>query len=246
MTRNDEAIRLGTRHFGIQPLTHVEIFTSGLRMRLMLAIPERFVAECGVLTAVQAATILLMPPVQEVEVKLRVSDLEALTRKLSASSFKLLTPRTHEMNTLYDFASQSLRNRGEVLRLRRYGDRWTVTHKSKGSSGKHKSRMETETQIQDGEALAHIFMAVGLAPSFRYEKFRAEWSDGEGHLVLDETPIGNIAEFEGTPEWIDRTAAQLGVKQSEYITMSYAQMFAAWRAESGSKAAEMTWAAIGR
>ena len=59
--------------------------------------------------------------------------------------------------------------------------------------------------------MAHIFMAVGLAPSFRYEKFRAEWSDGEGHVVLDETPIGNIAEFEGTPEWIDRTAAQLGV-----------------------------------
>jgi adenylate cyclase class 2 len=215
-------------------------------MRLMLEVPEWLVTDAECRLPFKAATIVFMPPVQEVEVKLRVFDLEALTRKLSASSFKLLTPRTHEMNTLYDFPTQSLRNRGEVLRLRKYGNRWTVTHKSKGSSGKHKSRMETETQVQDGEALAHIFMALGLAPSFRYEKFRAEWSDGEGHVVLDETPIGNIAEFEGTPEWIDRTAAQLGVKQSEYITMSYAQMFAAWRDESGSKAAEMTWAAIGR
>ncbi|MFL6436882.1 MAG: class IV adenylate cyclase [Terriglobales bacterium] len=215
-------------------------------MRLMLEVPEWLVTDAECRLPFKAATIVFMPPVQEVEVKLRVFDLEALTRKLSASSFKLLTPRTHEMNTLYDFPSQSLRNRGEVLRLRKYGNRWTVTHKSKGSSGKHKSRMETETQVQDGEALAHVFMALGLSPSFRYEKFRAEWSDGEGHVVLDETPIGNIAEFEGTPGWIDRTAARLGVKQSEYITMSYAQMFAAWRDESGSKAAEMTWAAIGR
>ena len=194
----------------------------------------------------KAATILLMPPVHEVEVKLRVADLDALTRKLSAASFKLSTPRTHEMNTLYDFSSKALRNRGEVLRIRKYGEKWTVTHKSKGNAGKHKSRMETETKLEDGEALAHIFAALGLSPSFRYEKFRAEWSDGEGHVVLDETPIGNIAEFEGTPEWIDRTAAQLGVKQSEYITMSYAQMFAAWRDKSGSKASEMTWAAIGK
>ena len=41
------------------------------------------------------------------------------------------------------------------------------------------------------------------------------------------------------------TAAQLGVKQSEYITMSYAQMFTAWREKTGSKVRDMTWAAIG-
>ena len=185
-----------------------------------------------------------MPPAQEVEVKLRISDLDALTRKLTAAGFKLVTPRTHEMNTLYDFRGGTLRSRGEVLRIRKYGDKWTVTHKTKGSAGKHKSRMETETRLEDGEALAHIFDALGLEPSFRYEKYRAEWSDGEGHVVLDETPIGNIAELEGTPEWIDKTAAHLGVKDSEYITQSYAQMFYAWRDQTDHKAKEMTWAEI--
>ncbi|HVH89324.1 MAG TPA: class IV adenylate cyclase [Terriglobales bacterium] len=194
----------------------------------------------------RAATILPMPPAQEIEVKLRVADVEALTRKLASSGFKLLTPRTHEMNTLYDFSDGRLRRRGEVLRIRKYGEKWTVTHKSKGSAGKHKSRMETETQVEDGEALADIFESLELNPSFRYEKYRAEWSDGQGHIVLDETPIGYIAELEGTAEWIDRTAARLEIKESEYITMSYAQMFSEWRAKSGSKAREMTWAEIGR
>ena len=185
-----------------------------------------------------------MPPAQEVEVKLHVDELEALSRKLRASEFKLVTPRTHEMNTLYDFGGGELRARGEILRIRKYGDKWTVTHKTKGGLGKHKSRVETETQVEDGEALAHIFGALGLIPSFRYEKYRAEWSDGEGHVVLDETPIGNIAELEGSPEWIDRTAARLGIEETEYITQSYAQLFAAWRERTRSRAREMTWAEI--
>jgi len=185
-------------------------------------------------------------PAEEVEVKLRVDDLAALTQRLTASQFKLVTPRSHEMNTLYDFPDRRLRARGEVLRIRKYGAKWTVTHKSKGNSGKHKSRSETETPIEDGEALAHIFSAIGLAPSFRYEKYRAEWSDGEGHVVLDETPIGNIAELEGSPKWIDRTAARLGIKESEYITQSYAQMFAAWCDRTRSKARDMTWAEVAK
>jgi adenylate cyclase class 2 len=181
---------------------------------------------------------------QEVEIKLRVGDLEELTRELSAANFKLVTPRTHEMNTLYDFRGGQLRARGEVLRIRKYGDKWTVTHKTKGNTGKHKSRMETETKLEDGEALAQIFEAIGLIPSFRYEKYRAEWSDGEGHVLLDETPIGNIVELEGAPEWIDRVAKQLDIKESEYITQSYTQMFYAWKDETGSKAREMTWAEV--
>ena len=185
-----------------------------------------------------------MPPAQEVEVKLQVEDLDVLARKLAASGFKLVTPRTHEMNTLYDFRGEPLRARGEVLRIRKYGDKWTVTHKTKGNIGRHKTRLETETKVEDGEALAHIFESVGLSPSFRYEKYRAEWSDGEGHVVLDETAIGNIAELEGTPEWIDRTAKQLGIKDSEYITQSYAQMFYTWKERTGSKAKEMTWKEI--
>lgn len=185
-------------------------------------------------------------PAEEVEIKLQVSDVDSLTSMLSASHFKLITARTHEMNTLYDFPDRRLRVRGEVLRIRKYGSKWTLTHKTKGNSGKHKSRAETETQIEDGEALAHIFAAIGLFPSFRYEKYRAEWSDGEGHVVLDETPIGNIAELEGSPKWIDRTAANLGIKESEYITQSYAQLFAAWCERTRSKARDMTWEEIAK
>lgn len=187
-----------------------------------------------------------MASAQEIEIKFRVDDLSALNAELRRLGFQLITQPTHEMNTLYDFADGRLRARGEVLRIRKYGEKWTLTHKAKGAAGKHKSRAETETQLADGEALAHIFFqSLGLEPSFRYEKYRAEWSDDQGHAVLDETPIGNLAELEGPPEWIDRIAAKLGIKESEYITLSYAQMFYEWRQRTQSKAKEMTWKETG-
>jgi len=57
----------------------------------------------------------------EVEIKFRVDDLRRLARKLKAAGFRLVTPRTREINTLYDLPGAVLRNRKELLRLRQYG-----------------------------------------------------------------------------------------------------------------------------
>ena len=182
---------------------------------------------------------------KEVEIKFRVADIAALETKLRAAGFKLKTARTHEFNTLYDHPDRWLRKRGEVLRIRKYDDTWTLTHKAKSDAGPHKSRIETETKVEEGEQLAAIFVALGYQPTFRYEKFRTEWAGGGGHVVIDETPIGNIAEIEGVAEWIDETAKNLGVESREYSTKSYAELFAEWKRETRSDAAEMTWKAIG-
>jgi len=181
---------------------------------------------------------------QEVEIKFLVADARALARRLRASEFRMVTRRTHEMNVLYDLPGNPLRQRGEILRLRKYGSRWTFTHKSKGTARRHKSRRELETEVADGASLDGILRALGFAPSFRYEKFRSEWTDGHGHVVIDETPIGTVAEIEGAPRWIDRTARLLGVPQGSYITLSYGAMFEEWRRRTGSSAEEMTFAAV--
>ena len=93
---------------------------------------------------------------KEIEIKFRIQDMQALQRRLRASGFRCVTPRTHEYNTLYDLPGQVLRRRGELLRLRKYGKKWILTHKAKGSAGRHKSRVETETEVGDGKALEHI------------------------------------------------------------------------------------------
>lgn len=181
----------------------------------------------------------------EVEIKFRIDDLERLKSALQQAGFRLKTPRTHEMNTLYDRRGQPLRRKGELLRLRQYGSEWILTHKAKGKAGRHKNRAETEVRVDDGEQMEAILRNLGFQPSFRYEKFRAEWSDGKGHVVVDETPIGNLGEIEGEPEWIDRTAQALNVAPEQYITSSYAELFYNWKKQTRSAAGEMTFAAVG-
>ncbi|MGZ4787256.1 MAG: class IV adenylate cyclase [Terriglobales bacterium] len=181
----------------------------------------------------------------EVEIKFVVHDLDAIRTRLRELKFKEETPRTHEINTLYDRDGE-MRRRAEVLRIRKYGQKWTVTHKAKSQDARHKTRAETETTVADGEALDHIFRAMRFGPVFRYEKFRSEWSDGKGHVVLDETPIGDFGEIEGPADWIDRVAAQLGLNEKDYITKSYVELFNDWVKAHGSNAQHMTFAEVNR
>ena len=183
---------------------------------------------------------------KEIEVKFRIESFPAIVRALKQAGFKQLTRSTHEMNLLYDLPGQKLRKRGEMLRMREYGEKWVLTHKAKSKDGRHKTRVELETPVENGEQTDAILRALGFEPTFRYEKYRAEWSDGTGHVVLDETPIGNFGEIEGSPRWIDRTARALGVSPNEYITQTYAPMFFEWKRRTHSDATEMTFKAIGK
>jgi adenylate cyclase class 2 len=182
----------------------------------------------------------------EIEIKFRVENLRVLNQRLRQSGFRVVTPRTHEMNTLYDLPEQQLRQRGELLRLREYGPKWTLTHKAKGKTGRHKTRVENETQVADGFRMDIILRALGFAPTFRYEKFRAEWSDGKGNVVVDQTPIGNFGEIEGPVRWIDQTARHLRVPRDNYLIDTYSELFLRWKKQTKSPANEMTFSSVVR
>ena len=182
----------------------------------------------------------------EIEIKFRIENLPTLTRALKQAGFKQITRSTHEMNSLYDLPGEKLRKRGELLRLRQYGETWVLTHKSKGNVGRHKVRVELETRVENGQQMDAILRGLGFAPTFRYEKYRAEWSDGKGHVVLDETPIGSFGEIEGSRSWIDCTARSLAITPKHYITQTYAELFFSWKHATRSRASEMTFRAVGK
>jgi len=188
----------------------------------------------------------------ETEIKFRLdtlADLAGLTQRLEACGFTLQTPRAFESNVLYDTPDRQMRARTEILRIRSYAGQCLLTHKRLPDAGpgedRHKHRIETETEVLNGDALAEVFLSLGLVPAFRYEKWRAEWTDGEGHCVVDETPIGNYAELEGPAAWIDHAAARLGVDPADYITLSYGRLFDLWRQQHNSAATDLTFAAVG-
>lgn len=184
----------------------------------------------------------------EIELKFPVDSLPDLERSLRRAGFQLDTPRTFEQNTLYDTPARDLKANGQLLRLRNYGGRHIVTHKRhpdhEDPASIYKVRIETESELSDGDALAEIFVRLGFSPAFRYEKFRTEYShpDAPGaHLVLDETPIGIFAELEGPTQWIDRTLAALQIDLATCMTESYGKLFLAWKARTGSPAEHLTF-----
>jgi adenylate cyclase class 2 len=206
----------------------------------------------------------------EIELKFPIHDLAHLQSVLPGLGFLLDTPRTFEQNTLYDTAARTLRESRQILRVRQYGDIWTVTHKRQpaaslnNDTARYKIRIETETHVDDGPALGAIFEQLGYAPVFRYEKFRTEWSqiastivgplftdaaysaevstpNPRSHLVIDETPIGDYAELEGPPAWIDQALAKLGVDPATCLTESYGKLFLAWKQRTGSAADNLTF-----
>lgn len=181
----------------------------------------------------------------EIELKFPVADVRKLRATAEALGFELETERTFESNTLYDTPERQLRGRKQILRLRRYGDTWTVTHKRKADMNdadvQYKRRIETESIVEEGPALEEIFRQLGYAPVFRYEKYRTEYAAAGGKLVVDETPIGVWAELEGEPAWIDRMLVGLGIDPAKCITDSYGTMFLKWKESTGSPADNLTF-----
>ena len=170
----------------------------------------------------------------ETEIKLPMKDGAGPARRLLEElGYRMIQPRTLQIDQVFDFPDRSLRQSGRLLRVRWENDGSEtsgaiLTYKGPVlSAGLHKSREELETSAADGGVLEQILGRLGLVPSFRYEKYRTTFqASGEPGLVaLDETPIGVFLELEGPAYWIDRTAPQLGFAPRDYVIASYAALY---------------------
>jgi adenylate cyclase class 2 len=86
-------------------------------------------------------------------------------------------------------------------------------------------RDEMEVTVDEGETLAAILTKLGLAPTFRYQKYRTTYENGDLLVTVDETPIGTFLELEGPKPGIDAMAGKLGYSASDYILGSYRDLF---------------------
>ena len=179
----------------------------------------------------------------EIEIKLRLPpDVSKIRRTLRKLGFRVTVARSYESNTLFDNAKDPLGKQGKLIRIRRVGRYTLLTYKGPSKSVRYKKRHELEVYVSDASVLEKIFKNIGYHPVFRYDKFRTEFenpSEQAGKVLLDETPVGNFLELEGTPRWIGRTARLLGFSQADYITGSYGYLYMLYCRERGLKPKDM-------
>jgi adenylate cyclase class 2 len=172
----------------------------------------------------------------EVEVKLRVRDVGALRDRLSVLGWSEKVPRSLEENWTFDFPDQQLRGKGQLLRIRQFANQCSLTFKGPPVSFEHTSehfkvREELETEVQNCQSLRLVLERIGMAVTFRYQKFRTFYSrplvgqSPRPSLTLDETPIGDYLEIEGSENDIELIAAELGYRKEDFITESYGALF---------------------
>ncbi|MFB3921818.1 MAG: class IV adenylate cyclase [Terriglobia bacterium] len=185
----------------------------------------------------------------ETEIKLEVHDRKAVKRRLKKLGLRVIQPRHFEGNGLFDFQDLRLWKARCLLRLRQEGKRWLLTYKGTPlDSREYKIRREIETLVSDGPAVREILNALGFHEAFRYEKFRTVYAassksprEGSNQLLLDETPIGDYLELEGSKRWIDHVARELGYGREDYITASYASLYRQACEKLGKKPASMVF-----
>ena len=192
---------------------------------------------------------------RETEVKIRIGDSRALRARLKQLGLVRVHPKALEDNVLFDTPDRALRKVRSILRLRSYGSRWTVTYKGTPEPDRYfKSRLEFESEIDRPEAIEAIFRTLGLVPVFRYQKYRTHFTvprkPGQGEVwldvALDETPIGDFIELEGSRRAIDRIARALGYSRADYSTASYGALYLEDCAKKNVAPADMVFAPSGR
>ena len=123
----------------------------------------------------------------ESELKFPVTDFARMRMYLQRARAVALQPMAREVNLLLDTEDKRLREAGCVLRLRRYGDRKTLTFKGPVSyNGAIKERPEYETELADLDRMGEILRELGFGVYMRYEKDREEWLLEKVTVVLDE------------------------------------------------------------
>jgi adenylate cyclase class 2 len=203
---------------------------------------------------------------REIEIKLRVSELREIHKTLKRVRAREISPRTHELNTLYDTPAQDLRRVGKLIRIRvehvtgnskrkqvqgpavlTYKAPIRLSRQGKSAAGtafrsRFKVKEEAEVSVTGADQMEHILRGLRLRPTFRYEKYRTTYLlPGIKNLKieLDETPVGDYLELEGSPASIDRAAPRLGYAPADYIQATYGALYLAECRRRGRKPGHM-------
>lgn len=161
----------------------------------------------------------------EIEVKIKVPDLEGIGTKLEALGAKLFKARYFEENIMYDDPEKSLYAKQHALRLRTIQKKSYLTFKGpKQESRKFKIRPEFETEVKNNKHMKKILQALGFIPVFQYRKHRTVYKHKQLTICLDETPVGDYIELEGERSDIVKMASALGFSKNDFLKTDYIEL----------------------
>ena len=162
----------------------------------------------------------------ETEIKVKIEEVEDFCRQLDALNPDILAERHFEDNYLLDFPDGNLQSGLCLLRIRFAKGCGFLTFKGPPRpDGIFKTREELETRVEDATAMLQVLKRIGMSVCFRYQKYRREFALDQVHVAVDETPIGNYVELEGSEDGIRVLAHKLGIAEAQFLRLSYYSLY---------------------
>lgn len=162
----------------------------------------------------------------ETEIKVSIAGPEDFLLRLRTLHPCTVSDRHFEDNYLLDFPDGALQKSGSLVRIRITQGRAFLTYKGPPAEDAiFRSLEEIETGVEDGAQVLEIFRRLDMNVWFRYQKYRREYSVDGVLVAIDETPIGDFAELEGSEAGILALANKLDFEVSEFIQHNYYALY---------------------
>jgi predicted adenylyl cyclase CyaB len=122
---------------------------------------------------------------QEIEVKILEVEVDALRKKIEALGGHLhFSGELHAI--FFDDEKAQIKANGEVLRLRKEGEKVVMAYKAPISKEGSKIMEEYETEVSDLQAMRSILQKLGFEAVTDTRKFRDEYLLNDSKVVIDD------------------------------------------------------------
>jgi adenylate cyclase class IV len=176
---------------------------------------------------------------EELELKARVEDPDAVRRALLAAGAELIY-RGAMMDRRFDRRGR-LERRDQVVRLRVYhpadhSPEWGVLG-WKGPAkkqGQYRLREEWESHVDDPKAVLVTLRRMGYKVAVRVDRAIEQYRLGDATLRLEWYPSMDVLlEVEGSPEAIERAIPATGISRDEFLPESLPYFTEAYERRTG-------------
>ncbi len=168
----------------------------------------------------------------ESEVKIKIDNIDAIKAKLHEIRAEPYKKKALQTDVYFDNKSK-LKKTDQTLRLR---DNQILAYKGPAQKKqKLKIREEIEVMIDNGNYMKEILAKLGYIPTRTKEKYREGYIFHLTQICIDETPMGNFIEIEGSKEGVYDVAKRLGFTEKNFITKSYTALWEEYAKEKDIK-----------
>lgn len=168
----------------------------------------------------------------EIEIKVRVPDLQPIRERILASGAPLLGEGV-EFDAYYNSPERNFAESDEALRLRKADDYALLTYKGpKIGAGSFKAREELNIRVESLETMDTLLQRIGFQKTAAVRKYRESYRIGQATVTLDNVDdLGTFAEIEAAASLsqdeaekeIERIAQEYGII-GERLTLSYLEL----------------------